>query len=136
MSTYLVDTNLVIDVLKGQIWAADLLLELSPLGLSISIISYGEIYEGVYYDRDPQKAFDELTSLLSDFDVLPLTYPIMEQFGIVRGQVSRHLRKQIGDLDFLIASTALVHDMTVVTRNIRDFQPIPGVRLYEFDTVD
>lgn len=79
---------------------------------------------------------ENLSRLLRRFEVLPLTYPIMERFAIARGQFTRSKRKQIGDLDFLIASTAMVHAMTIVTRNIRDFQPIPGVRLYELDTAD
>lgn len=136
MNEYLIDTNIIVYALTGQEWATELLLALSPFGISISIVTYGELYQGSYYASDPPAALEGLKRILRNIDVLPLSYPIMERFAIARGQVSRSRRKQIGDLDFLIASTALVHDMTVVTRNIRDFRPIPGVKLYTFETAD
>jgi tRNA(fMet)-specific endonuclease VapC len=136
LNEYLIDTNILVYALNGQGWATELLLALSPFGISISIITYGELYQGAYYGADPPAALEGLERILRNINVLPLSYPIMERFAIARGQVSRSRRKQIGDLDFLIASTALVHDMTVVTRNVRDFVPIPGVRLYEIETAD
>ena len=94
------------------------------------------MYQGAYYAEDPRQAIENLSLLLRGIEVLPLTRPIMERFAIVRGQFTRSKRKQIGDLDFLIASTALIYDMTVVTRNIRDFSPISRARLYTFETAD
>lgn len=61
---------------------------------------------------------------------------IMKRFAIARGPLSKHLRRQIGSLDMLIAATALVHDMTLVTRNLRDFQHFPDLKIYEPDVTD
>ncbi|HMM43069.1 MAG TPA: type II toxin-antitoxin system VapC family toxin, partial [Thermomicrobiales bacterium] len=63
--------------------------------------------------------------------LLPVTKSIAERFGVLRGSLSRQTRDQVGDLDLLIASTAMVHDLTLPTRNQRDFQLIPGLNLYE-----
>lgn len=65
-----------------------------------------------------------------------LTPTIMERFAIVRGPLPKQLRRQIGELDMLIAATALVNDLTLVTRNTRDFQHIPGLKIFEPDTAD
>jgi tRNA(fMet)-specific endonuclease VapC len=46
---YLVDTDWVADWLMGKPGAVDLLTSLGDDGLSISIITYGEIYEGIYH---------------------------------------------------------------------------------------
>jgi predicted nucleic acid-binding protein len=54
----------------------------------------------------------------------------MEQFAILRGSLPRPVRQQIGDFDLLIAATALVHDLILVTRNLRDFRLVPGLTLY------
>jgi len=62
--------------------------------------------------------------------VLPLTTAIMERFAIVRGQLSRPQRQQIGDMDLLIAATALHHDLTLLTRNTRDFRLVPGLKRF------
>lgn len=56
--------------------------------------------------------------------VLPITPPIMERFGIMRGALPRNLRQQIGDMDLIIAATALHHDLTLLSRNVRDYQPL------------
>lgn len=53
MSSYLVDTDWIIDCLHGQQAATQTLLNLAPQGLAASIISYGELYEDAYYARDP-----------------------------------------------------------------------------------
>lgn len=59
-----------------------------------------------------------------------MTTDIMERFAIIRGQLSRHERRQIGDMDLLIAATALHYDLTLLTRNLRDFQIVPRLRLF------
>lgn len=56
--------------------------------------------------------------------VLPITLPIMERFGIMRGALPRNLRQQIGDMALIIAATALHHDLTLLSRNVRDCRPL------------
>ena len=97
----------------------------------MSICTYGELYQGAYYAYDPPAAMDTLREFLRDKDMLPLTEQIVEHFAVVRGQLSRQLRQQIGDLDLLIAATALEHNLTLLTRNTRDLQHIPGLKLYQ-----
>ncbi|MBI4507282.1 MAG: type II toxin-antitoxin system VapC family toxin [Chloroflexi bacterium] len=131
MSLYLVDTDWIVDCLHGQEDATQTLLELAPQGLAVSIISYGELFEGAYYARDPQAALEGLQSFLLGKDLVGVTRSIAERFGIVRGELPRSLRRQIGDMDMLIAATALAHDLTLLTRNLRDFSHVPGLKLYE-----
>lgn len=51
--TYLIDTDWVIDHLNHIERVTTRLEELAPAGLALSIISLAELYEGVYYSRDP-----------------------------------------------------------------------------------
>ena len=129
MSAYLIDTDWIIDVLHGNANAEQTLLDLAPEGLAISLITYGELYEGVHYARNRQHALAGLRAFLRGKDVLPLTIDIMELFAIVRGQLSRPIRQQIGDMDMLIAATALHHDLALLTRNTRDFRLVPNLAL-------
>lgn len=55
----------------------------------------------------------------------------MERFAVLRGSLSRKLRQQIGDMDMLIAATAIEHDMMLLTRNLKDFRHIPDLKLYQ-----
>jgi tRNA(fMet)-specific endonuclease VapC len=50
------------------------------------------------------------------------------EFGRLRVQLRRK-GVTIGAMDLLIAATALVHDLTLVTNNEQDFQPTPGLRV-------
>ena len=131
MSQYLLDTDWIVDVLHGQEQATQTLLELAAFGLALSMITYGELYEGAHYARDPESALAGLRDFLAGKEILPLTLAIMERFAIVRGALPRPIRRQVGDLDVLIATTALEHDLTLLTRNLRDFQHIPNLKLYQ-----
>ena len=131
MSLYLIDTDWVVDCLNDQEPAVRTLAALSGDGLAVSLISYGELYQGAHYGRDPQAQIEGLREFLQDKDLLALTERTMEHFAVVRGQLTRQLRQQIGDLDLLIAATALEHNLTLVSRNVRDFQHIPGLKLYQ-----
>lgn len=53
----------------------------------------------------------------------------MQRFARLRGDLRRK-GQLIGDPDILIAATALHHDLMLVTRNLRDFQRVPGLTLY------
>lgn len=131
MSAHLVDTDWLIDVLHGQAAAVQTLVDLAADGLAVSHLSYAELYEGAYYARTPEADIAALTTLLDGMELLPTTLPIMQRFAVVRGGLSAHLRRQLGDIDLIIAATALVHNLTLVTRNLKDFQHVPGLRLYQ-----
>ena len=122
MSRYLLDTDWIVDVLNGQEAAIQLVLELAPAG---------ELYEGAVFAYDPQPAIAGLCSFLKEKEILQLTQPIMERFALIRGSLPRQIRQQIGDLDILIAATCLEHNLTLLTRNLKDFHQIPNLKLYQ-----
>jgi tRNA(fMet)-specific endonuclease VapC len=133
MRRYLLDTDWIIDALNGQDSAIQTLLELVPSGLTLSIITYGELYEGAYYSRNPEPALAGLHAFLEGKEILPLSQAVIERFAIVRGALPRQIRQQIGDIDILIAATALEHNLTLLTRNRKDFQQIPNLKLYQLN---
>jgi tRNA(fMet)-specific endonuclease VapC len=129
MTGYLVDTDWIIDCLYGRPDATQTLLDLASDGLAVSLMTYGELYQGAYYARDPQPALRGLRTCLQGKRVLPLNRAILERFGVVRGDLTRR-GLTIGDFDILIAATALHHDLTLVTRNRRHFSRVANLRLY------
>lgn len=95
----------------------------------IAAVSFWEFQRGIDATRlhDPQKA-TELQSwmdgLLSTEQVIPMTGAMFVAFHKLRQRTGRH---KIEDL--MIAATALVTDMTVATRNVKDFSDL-GVRIF------
>lgn len=127
---YLIDSDWVADYLNGIPNAVREIASLARTGVAISLITYGEIYEGVYYGRDLKAAETVFRQFLRFADVLPLNRAILRQFAALRGD----LRRQgliIADMDTLIAATALHHRLTLLTRNVRHFQRIPNLLLYD-----
>lgn len=128
---YLVDTDWVADYLVGSKPAVDLLLRLADDGgFGISLITYGEIYEGIYYGRDPRRAEMVFAQFLRQTDVVPLSRRVLRRFASMRGELRRR-GQLIGDPDLLIAATAEERSLVLVTRNVKDFARISGLQLYE-----
>ena len=86
---YLVDTDWVAEYLKGRDPAVQTLEAMAPEDLAISLITYGEIYEGIFFGRDPKQSERVFRQFLRSVDVLPLTKPIMRRFARIRGQLRR-----------------------------------------------
>lgn len=116
----------------GHPAVVQLLPPLIQAGAAISIITFGEIYEGIYYSRDPERAENGFRNFLRGVEVLPLNRTTMKCFARIRGDLRRR-GNLISDPDLLIAATALTRGLILVTRNRRHFQPIPGLSIYPLD---
>ncbi|SRR6266852_2047381 len=97
-------------------------------GIAISSISLAELYAGAYKRAQPARLLALIADLLRDVAVLNFDSACAEQFGKVRGVLLQQ-GIQVATADLMIASVALVHNLTLVTHNTADFQNIPGLRL-------
>jgi tRNA(fMet)-specific endonuclease VapC len=126
---YLIDTDWVIDHLKGEERVVKQLEELASEGVAISVISLAEIYEGVYYSRNSAKSQQLLEEFLApDLEVLNVDQEICKVFGKERGRL-RQFKKIISDFDLLIASTCLHYDLTLLTNNRRHYEMVEGLKI-------
>jgi toxin FitB len=97
--------------------------------LHFSVISPGEILKGITLlpaSKGRDGLQDWLDSALRPWfegRILPVTAPIAERWGVLSGEC-RLKGKQVTVADGLIASTALHHDLTIVTRKVKDFAGI------------
>jgi tRNA(fMet)-specific endonuclease VapC len=127
--SYLVDTDWIIDHLANIRATTEKLRELQPQGVALSVVTLAELYEGVYYSRDPEKNETILNKFLSKFPVMEVDKDICRCFGRERGKL-RKTGKMIGDFDLLIAATCLCHNLTLLTNNVSHFERIEGLRLF------
>jgi len=129
---YLVDTDWVIEYLKGRDPVVSLLSDWVSAGLAISLITYGEIYDGIYASQVPNQQEEGFLRFLQGVTLLSLNTETMQYFARLRGQL-RAEGQMIGDADLLIASTALQYNLTLLTFNLRHFRRIPALSLYKAD---
>jgi tRNA(fMet)-specific endonuclease VapC len=126
--THLVDTDWVINYLNGHPGIVQRLDELKERGLALSIVSLTELYEGIYYSTDPSGNEADLNDFLRGVVVIGVDEEICKVFGRERGRL-RATQRTIGDLDLLIGSTALRHELTLLTNNRRHFELIDSIAI-------
>jgi tRNA(fMet)-specific endonuclease VapC len=102
-------------------------------GITISTVALAELYAGAYKHPNPPKLLALITDLLQEVTVLDFDAACAEQFGKLQGGLLQQgIIVPVADL--MIASVALVHNLTLVTNNTADFQKIPGLRLDDWLT--
>ena len=128
MTGFLLDTNVPSELTRPQSdpqvekWVD----EADDDQLHLSVVSLGELLKGVTIlpvgkRRDQlQQWLDETLRPWFQGRILPVDEAIAEQWGILSGECQLKGRP-LKFADGLIAATALQHDLTIVTRNVRDF---------------
>lgn len=127
---YVLDTNVVSELRKIRLGKADANVAafsdaVDADDLFVSVITIMEIELGVLaIERRDAAQGSTLRSwldrrVLSEFS--GRTLPV--DTAVARRCARLHVPERRGERDALIAATALVHGMTVVTRNVADFQP-------------
>ena len=128
MSSCLLDTGVLNAFLRGRPGAVALVTPWTTEGIAYtSVLVYGEIVE--FLQGLPRPDFErreaELRELLRDIHPLPVIYPVMRRYATLRRRM-RPTAGLIGDIDTLIAATAMERDLTVVTID-GDFTRIPDL---------
>ena len=127
---YLVDADWLIDAAIGRPVAVRTLDRLSGDGLAVSLIAVAEVFEGAFAPTPPRATLAEFREFLAAYAHLPLTDPISERFARLRAALRRQ-GQLIPDMDLFIAATALEADLILVTRNVRHFERIAELKLYQ-----
>jgi tRNA(fMet)-specific endonuclease VapC len=125
---YLVDTDWAIHHLHGHPVITQRLQDLQHEGLGLSVAALAEIYEGVYYSRDPEASEQSLIAFLESVSLIDIDAETARLFGRERGRL-RASGMLIGDVDLFIAATALQHNAILLTNNRRHFERIEGLTI-------
>jgi predicted nucleic acid-binding protein len=129
MATYLLDTSVIIDALNSKRNRRGLLLDLLRQGhlLACCPINVAEVYAGL---RPKEEAATE--EFLRTLEYYPITWPIARMSGLLKRD---HARKGVTVTlaDATIAAVAIVHELTLLTDNAKDF-PMKELSLYPLPT--
>jgi tRNA(fMet)-specific endonuclease VapC len=126
--SFLLDTNILSTHLRRPSGLAHRFFQYSGR-LYTSAVALAELFVWAYNRPDPTKvltAIDEL--IFEEVSLLEYDRDCANEFGRVRIQL-RSSGVEVPSVDLMIASVAIVYDLTLVTHNTADFQRIPGLRL-------
>ena len=131
--SFLLDTNILSAHLRRPAGLAHRFFQYSGRLYTSSVV-LAELLVWAYNRPGPTKLLAGIDQMLSE-EVSLLEYGrgCADKFGQVRVQLRRN-GVEVPSVDLLIASAALVYDLTLVTHNTADFQGIPGLRLDDWLT--
>lgn len=118
-----VDTDVLVDYLRGRGPGAELLARLGRGGYRVTAVSAFELALGSAHRADPRPV-----RALLDTETLGLT----PRGGLLGGEALAELRgdgRGIDVRDALQAGVCLDADLPLVTRNVRHFERVPGLRV-------
>ena len=125
MTTLLFDTSVFICHLRGEDdRCTDYLQQVASGELTgiVSVLTLTELYAGEILSQDGERIVDSLVQPFQTVDV-------GSDIAVQAGRLVRRWRRShgIGAIDALIAATALVEEIPVITLNAKHFSFIPGL---------
>jgi toxin FitB len=132
---YLLDTNIVSELRRARPHGAVIawLRDIRDEDLHVSAVTIGEIQSGIEITREQDEA--KAAEIEAWLEQVTETYNVISMDARAFRSWARFIHRRTDDLieDAMIAATAAVHNLTVVTRNVRDFEVFNVPALNPFD---
>ena len=124
---YLIDSDWVIDCMRGYQPTIRLFDELSDYGVGISAIAVAELYYGIFRALDPEKEERDINLFIDGLDDI---VPLERESCMIFAKEKRRLESlglSLDIFDLLIGSTAIHHGFTLLTNNRRHYERMEGL---------
>lgn len=130
---YLIDTDILIYSMKGKEGVVERFKANRNYSKAMSVITYGELIHGAKKSKYVEKNLANVRRLVEIFPIINITPVIMETFGELKAKLEKS-GKIIDDMDLLIGSTALAHNLILVTNNVKHFEKIDELEIENWST--
>ncbi|MCE2914768.1 MAG: type II toxin-antitoxin system VapC family toxin [Rubrivivax sp.] len=128
MLKYLLDTNIVIYVIKRRPIEVMGVFNENAGRMAISAITLSELFHGAERSAKVAQNLAVIEEFASLLDVLPYTAKASQHYGAIRSALEK-VGRTIGVNDLHIAAHARSEGLTLVTNNLGEFQRVPGLLL-------
>ncbi len=125
MKKYLLDTNICAYFLNGKYNLEEKINEVGFKNCLVSEITIAELKYGVEKSTFKEKNRKILEMFQTKFDVLPI-FPALEIYAKEKSRLKTK-GKILDDFDLLIGATAIFNNLTLVTKNVSDFDRLDGI---------
>ena len=125
---YLLDTNIVSQLLRGPSAADQHLLKMQRDSWGISAVTRGELSFGIALRPEAVRLRQKVSAFLDTCHTWPWDSEAADWFGRIRADL-RQQGQSIGYADEMIAAHALALGCILVTDNVRHFQRVAGLRV-------
>ncbi|HLD97130.1 MAG TPA: PIN domain-containing protein [Candidatus Nanoarchaeia archaeon] len=129
----ILDTSFIIDLMEMDEGALDKhgqLVEKNETS-RISSAALFELWSGVGHSKKGEEEKLKIMRALSGISTIALTAPMAEKAGEIHGTLAKEGRG-IDNIDAMIASTALHENETLLTRNVKHFARVNGLRIESY----
>jgi tRNA(fMet)-specific endonuclease VapC len=125
---FLLDTDTIIYSLKGNLAVKKALGEHLRDPMGVSVVTLMELYYGAHKSRKMVANLARIRAIENAFEIIPIS----QEAALTFGELKATLEKQgipLDDFDLILAASALTHNFTLVTNNVKHFDRVPGLRL-------
>ena len=129
----ILDTTVLIDLMHGEHAAEEKIKSLIEQGipLAVTTINIFELFSGVAQCSKPALERERINRVLSDQVRWQLDEASAERGGLVHGELAKH-GLEIDPEDAMIAGIALQRREPVLTRNVKDFSRVAGLKVESY----
>lgn len=128
MLKYLLDTNIVIYTMKNRPTEVRDTFNTHEGQLAISSVTLMELLYGAEKSSAPSKNIHSIETFAARLTVLDYDSPAAQHTGQIRAELAK-AGQPIGPYDQMIAGHGRSQGLILVSNNVREFEPVPGLRL-------
>ena len=132
MKKYLLDTNICAYFFNGQFSLIEKIREIGFENCVVSEITIAELKYGIAKSTKKKKNQLVLDTFQAKIEVLPI-FPALDIYATEKARLKTK-GKMLDDFDLLIGSTAIFNNLTLVTKNITDFNRLDGIVIEDWTT--
>jgi tRNA(fMet)-specific endonuclease VapC len=129
---YLLDTNICAYFFNGKFSLLEKIREIGFENCVVSEITIAELKYGIAKSTKKEMNQHVLDTFQSKIEVLPI-FPALDIYAIEKARLKTK-GKMLDDFDLLIGSTAIFNNLTLVTKNISDFNRLDGIVIEDWTT--